>query len=163
VAELADAPDSKSGEVHSSCGFDPHLGHQPRINNIRKSRPFVAQFSAINPRDPCYCRAWTKPPPHAVRISTAAMFETAKQGHAEQSRSAEVEQRRKGWKKCQCAVVASGTLAGTSPANRPLPGSGTKRRKPAERGSKPVPGMVSPSHPHHLPRLLREVIVNSDA
>src|SRR5271163_5186165 len=28
VAELADAPDSKSGEVHSSCGFDPHLGHQ---------------------------------------------------------------------------------------------------------------------------------------
>ena len=27
VAELADATDSKSVEVHSSCGFDPHLGH----------------------------------------------------------------------------------------------------------------------------------------
>ncbi len=28
VAELADAPDSKSGEAHPSCGFDSHLRHQ---------------------------------------------------------------------------------------------------------------------------------------
>ena len=28
VAELADAPDSKSGETYLSCGFDPHLQHQ---------------------------------------------------------------------------------------------------------------------------------------
>ncbi len=27
VAELADAPDSKSGDLHWSCGFDPHLQH----------------------------------------------------------------------------------------------------------------------------------------
>ena len=28
MAELADAPDSKSGEVHPSCGFDPHSRYQ---------------------------------------------------------------------------------------------------------------------------------------
>ena len=28
MAELADAPDSKSGVVHSTCGFDPHFRHQ---------------------------------------------------------------------------------------------------------------------------------------
>ena len=27
--------DSKSGEVHSSCGFDPHLGHQPSLCQAR--------------------------------------------------------------------------------------------------------------------------------
>ena len=27
VAELADAPDSKSGALHCACGFDPHLRH----------------------------------------------------------------------------------------------------------------------------------------
>ena len=35
MAELADAPDSKSGEVHSSCGFDPHLGHQSNQQPLR--------------------------------------------------------------------------------------------------------------------------------
>src|SRR5690606_7283085 len=29
VAELADALDSKSSEVHPSCGFDSHLWHSP--------------------------------------------------------------------------------------------------------------------------------------
>ena len=28
VAELADAPDSKSGGAHPPCGFDSHLRHQ---------------------------------------------------------------------------------------------------------------------------------------
>ena len=28
VAELADARDSKSRDLHWSCGFDPHLQHQ---------------------------------------------------------------------------------------------------------------------------------------
>ena len=28
MAELADARDSKSREIHFSCGFDPHLQHQ---------------------------------------------------------------------------------------------------------------------------------------
>ena len=42
VAELADAPDSKSGEVHSSCGFDPHLGHQENQGFQAKSPPFPA-------------------------------------------------------------------------------------------------------------------------
>ena len=27
VAELADAPDSKSGGAHAPCGFDSHLRH----------------------------------------------------------------------------------------------------------------------------------------
>src|ERR671934_3009905 len=30
VAELADAPDSKSGGPRGPCGFDPHLRHQRR-------------------------------------------------------------------------------------------------------------------------------------
>jgi hypothetical protein len=34
VAELADATDSKSVEVHSSCGFDPHLRHQPHLSQL---------------------------------------------------------------------------------------------------------------------------------
>src|SRR5690242_11295696 len=29
VAELADARDSKSRDLHWSCGFDPHLQHHP--------------------------------------------------------------------------------------------------------------------------------------
>jgi hypothetical protein len=33
VAELADATDSKSVEVHSSCGFDSHLRHQQHLLN----------------------------------------------------------------------------------------------------------------------------------
>ena len=32
--------------------------------------------------------------------------------HAEESRSGEVEERKKGWKKCQCPIFASGSLAG---------------------------------------------------
>ena len=38
MAELADATDSKSVEVHSSCGFDPHLGHQHLPTKL--SNPF---------------------------------------------------------------------------------------------------------------------------
>ena len=29
MAELADAPDSKSGGAHAPCGFDSHLRHSP--------------------------------------------------------------------------------------------------------------------------------------
>src|ERR1700722_8476485 len=35
-----------------------------------------------------------------------------KGSHLEQSKSGEVQERSKGWKKCQCPIVASGTLAG---------------------------------------------------
>ena len=35
MAELADAPDSKSGEVHSSCGFDPRSRHHSSQVAIR--------------------------------------------------------------------------------------------------------------------------------
>ena len=36
VAELADARDSKSRDLHWSCGFDPHLQHQifPAISTL---------------------------------------------------------------------------------------------------------------------------------
>ena len=46
VAELADAPDSKSGEVHSSCGFDPHLGHHRFFSKIASTAPSSRQNSA---------------------------------------------------------------------------------------------------------------------
>jgi hypothetical protein len=33
-------------------------------------------------------------------------------GHAEESRSGEFEERKKGWKRCACHIFASGTLGG---------------------------------------------------
>jgi hypothetical protein len=45
VAELADAPDSKSGGAHAPCGFDSHLRH---------SSAFLA--STALSRLPQFCR-----------------------------------------------------------------------------------------------------------
>ena len=39
---MADAPDSKSGVVHSTCGFDPHFRHHL---NPRKQRIYGLIFS----------------------------------------------------------------------------------------------------------------------
>jgi hypothetical protein len=40
VAELADARDSKSRDLHWSCGFDPHLQHQLSMNRVYPLNPF---------------------------------------------------------------------------------------------------------------------------
>jgi hypothetical protein len=34
VAELADAPDSKSGAPRGACGFDSHLRHFPLVKPV---------------------------------------------------------------------------------------------------------------------------------
>ena len=38
MAELADAADSKSAEVHPSWGFDPPSRHQPKIRHFTNLR-----------------------------------------------------------------------------------------------------------------------------
>ena len=43
VAELADARDSKSRDLHWSCGFDPHLQHQ----YTRMPRPIAATITPV--------------------------------------------------------------------------------------------------------------------
>lgn len=45
VAELADAPDSKSGALHCACGFDPHLRHQRSSDRVQ--RPDLPGLSFI--------------------------------------------------------------------------------------------------------------------
>lgn len=48
VAELADALDSKSSEVHSSYRFDPDLGHHNLVNPLlRLSGAFVSKTSPL--------------------------------------------------------------------------------------------------------------------
>src|SRR5439155_22982911 len=42
VAELADAPDSKSGGAHAPCGFDSHLRHSRRPGNSGTSGPTLS-------------------------------------------------------------------------------------------------------------------------
>src|SRR5580658_8322705 len=42
VAELADARDSKSRDLHWSCGFDPHLQHHRVIYNLADTTCFRA-------------------------------------------------------------------------------------------------------------------------
>jgi hypothetical protein len=39
VAELADALDSKSSEVHTSCGFDPRLRHHDPVPRVLGAGP----------------------------------------------------------------------------------------------------------------------------
>src|SRR5581483_1514928 len=48
-----ESTDSKSGEVHSSCGFDPHLGHQDFERRSWLSLlPNVTKSDRSNPRKP---------------------------------------------------------------------------------------------------------------
>jgi hypothetical protein len=54
VAELADARDSKSRDLHWSCGFDPHLQHHKWLSAVRhspKSQSLVyAESDGLAPR-----------------------------------------------------------------------------------------------------------------
>ncbi len=47
VAELADARDSKSRDLHWSCGFDPHLQHQ--LSSFHASSGFRLVLRVQNP------------------------------------------------------------------------------------------------------------------
>ena len=46
MVKLADAPDSKSGGVHSPCGFDSHLRHQI-IREIAHQRDRLASLDEL--------------------------------------------------------------------------------------------------------------------
>jgi hypothetical protein len=94
VAELADAPDSKSGVLHWTCGFDPHLGHQPIILEIGN-----IQFR----RAMSYTEAW--PLSLYRRHRRECKF-----GYPEDSRTGEFDERKKGWRRCNCPIFVSGTL-----------------------------------------------------
>jgi hypothetical protein len=78
-----------------ACGFDPHLQHINRINNLTKNRPFVGQYRAT--------RSIIDRGEHGLECLA---------GHSEESRSGEFEERKKGWKRCDCPIFVSGTLAG---------------------------------------------------
>src|ERR1700677_4147388 len=39
---------------------------------------------------------------------------TCKSGHKEELRTSEFDERKKGWKRCECPIFASGTLSGKS-------------------------------------------------
>ena len=49
VAELADAPDSKSGGAHAPCGFDSHLRHLV-IGGLRDLHSPYADLSELRAR-----------------------------------------------------------------------------------------------------------------
>ncbi len=59
VAELADARDSKSRDLHWSCGFDPHLQHQQSVRfllnfkNVPLNGYDHALAAATGLRNPC--------------------------------------------------------------------------------------------------------------
>ena len=50
VAELADARDSKSRDLHWSCGFDPHLQHQTATYVCNNLRAYVVLLGHIRPK-----------------------------------------------------------------------------------------------------------------
>jgi hypothetical protein len=77
---------SKSGEVHSSCGFDPHLGHHRFLYKIASNLSFSRQ-SSVN-------QVW-----NTVMLTVYRRhLRTCKSGHKEELRTSEFDERKKGWK-----------------------------------------------------------------
>src|SRR4051812_38926174 len=50
VAELADARDSKSRDLHWSCGFDLYLRYYLFFNNLQRISGSGGQWRAMSPR-----------------------------------------------------------------------------------------------------------------
>ena len=56
---------------------------------------------------------------------TAAIGASAKPVIKEELHTSEFDERKKGWKRCECPIFASGTLSGKRGGNVPAHGNGT--------------------------------------